>query len=76
MGTMVSALFRESLPIWARGPVAALTKWEWLCVMGTALLRQKLGPSSNSTVKILQAGLRAIYPVSWQSNCLLHVYDV
>lgn len=65
MGTMVSALFRESLPIWARGPVAALTKWEWLCVMGTVLLRQKLGPSSNSTVKIFQAGLRAIYPVSW-----------
>lgn len=58
MGTMVSALFGESLPIWGRGPAAALTKWEWLCVVGTALLGQKLGPSSNSTVKTFQASLR------------------
>lgn len=37
MGIMVSALFRESLPTLGKGPVAALTKWEWLCVVGTAL---------------------------------------
>lgn len=58
MGTMVSALFRESLPTWGRGPVAALTKREWPCVVGTALYGQKLGPSSNSIVKIIQASLR------------------
>lgn len=39
MGAMVSALFREGvITHLGKRPVAALTKWEWLCVVGTALL--------------------------------------
>lgn len=59
MGTMVSALFRESLAIWARGPVAALTKWEWLCVGGQHCYDRNLD-LALIPLKILQAGLSHI----------------